>query len=89
MLVLPLIAYSQFGNGRTDVQVSSMGGFFMQTEAVGSNSDIKVEYIGGDLEEAFETILIQNELGNLILYSDSRDGRTLLRPYRQAFSTIG
>ena len=49
MLVLPLIAYSQFGNGRTDVQVSSMGGFFMQTEAVGSNSDVKVEYVGDEL----------------------------------------
>src|SRR5438552_8799088 len=38
-------------------------------------------FIGSDLEEAFETILIQNELGNLMLYSDTSDGQMLLRIY--------
>jgi hypothetical protein len=38
-------------------------------------------FIGADVEEMFETILVQNELGNLILYSDSDDGQTLLRVY--------
>jgi hypothetical protein len=36
---------------------------------------------GAELEEAFETIVAQNELGNLILYSNSFDGQTLLRVY--------
>src|SRR5882724_300513 len=36
-------------------------------------------FVGADVEEAFETILAQKDLGNLILYSDSFDGRTLLR----------
>src|SRR2546430_2432284 len=34
---------------------------------------------GKDLEEAFETILAQNEQGNLILYSNSIDGQSLIR----------
>lgn len=49
VLVIPIIAASQFSNGRTNVAISSLGGFFMNSQAIGSNSDIQVEYIGGDI----------------------------------------
>src|SRR6185369_3612768 len=49
VLVIPIIQASQFGNGRTNVQIGSLGGFFMQAPAVGSNSDVQVEFIGGDI----------------------------------------
>jgi hypothetical protein len=47
--VIPIIAAGQFSNGRTNVSIGSLGGFFMNSQAVGSNSDVKVEYIGGDI----------------------------------------
>ena len=49
VLVIPIIAASQFANGRTNVAISSLGGFFMNSQAIGSNSDVQVEYIGGDV----------------------------------------
>jgi hypothetical protein len=49
VLVIPIIQASQFSNGKTNVQIGSLGGFFMQAPAVGSNSDVKVEFIGGDI----------------------------------------
>jgi hypothetical protein len=49
VLIIPVIASSQFTGGRTNVAISSLGGFFMQSQAVGSNSDVQVEYIGGDI----------------------------------------
>jgi Flp pilus assembly protein TadG len=49
VLVIPIIAAGQFTGGRTNVQVSLLGGFFMQNQAVGSNSEVRVEYIGGDI----------------------------------------
>ena len=49
VLVLPIIPESEFANGRTNVQVSSLGGFFMQTQAMGTNGDVLVEYIGDDI----------------------------------------
>jgi len=49
VLVIPIIAASQFSNGRTNVSIGSLGGFFMQAPAVGSNSDVQVEFIGGDI----------------------------------------
>lgn len=49
VLVIPVIAASQFSNGRTNVQIGSIGGFFMNSQAIGSNSDVQVEYIGGDI----------------------------------------
>ena len=49
VLVIPIIAASQFSNGRTNVQIGSLGGFFMNSQAIGSNSDVSVEYIGGDI----------------------------------------
>jgi Flp pilus assembly protein TadG len=49
VLVIPVIAAGQFSNGRTNVAIGSLGGFFMNSQAVGSNSDVQVEYIGGDI----------------------------------------
>lgn len=49
VLIIPIIQASQFSNGRTNVTISSLGGFFMNSQAVGSNSDVQVEYIGGDI----------------------------------------
>jgi Flp pilus assembly protein TadG len=49
VLIIPIIAASQFTGGRTNVQVGSLGGFFMRSQATGANSDIQVEYIGNDL----------------------------------------
>jgi Flp pilus assembly protein TadG len=49
VLIVPVIAASQFSGGRTNVSIGSLGGFFMQSQAVGSNSDVQVEYIGGDI----------------------------------------
>ena len=46
LLVLPIINETEFTNGRTNVRVSSLGKFFMQTQAMGTNGDIKVEYVG-------------------------------------------
>ncbi|HEY6120278.1 MAG TPA: pilus assembly protein TadG-related protein [Pyrinomonadaceae bacterium] len=50
VLIIPIIPISQFGNGRTQVQVGSMGGFFMQQQvANGNGGDIQAEYVGNDL----------------------------------------
>ncbi|HET6979047.1 MAG TPA: pilus assembly protein TadG-related protein [Pyrinomonadaceae bacterium] len=49
VLIIPIIAASQYGNGRTQVQIGSLGGFFMNSQAIGSSSDVQVEYIGGDI----------------------------------------
>ncbi|HUE83511.1 MAG TPA: Tad domain-containing protein [Pyrinomonadaceae bacterium] len=49
VLIIPIIAESQFEGGRTEVQVGSLGAFFMQHQAVGTNGTIKVEYIGDDV----------------------------------------
>lgn len=49
VLVIPIIAASQFTNGRTNVAISLLGGFFMNSQAIGSNSQVQVEYIGGDI----------------------------------------
>jgi hypothetical protein len=49
VLVIPIIAASQFSNGRTNVSIGSLGGFFMNSQAIGSNSQVQVEYIGGDI----------------------------------------
>ena len=46
VLIIPIIQAGQFANGRTNVTVSDLGGFFMQTQAVGTNGTILVEYIG-------------------------------------------
>ena len=49
VLIMPIITADQFGNGVTNVQVSSLGGFFMQAQAVGTDGLIKAEYIGNDV----------------------------------------
>jgi Flp pilus assembly protein TadG len=46
VLVIPIIKNTSFGGGKSTVQVSSTGAFFMQSEAIQSNGDVKVEYIG-------------------------------------------
>jgi Flp pilus assembly protein TadG len=49
VLIIPIIEASQFSNGRTNVAIASLGGFFMNSKAVGTSSDVQVEYIGGDI----------------------------------------
>lgn len=50
VLIMPIIPISQFSNGRTQVQVASMAGFFMQQQVGGGNGgDIQAEYVGDDL----------------------------------------
>src|SRR5262245_26359726 len=49
VLIMPIIGADQFDNGRTNVSVSALGGFFMQAEAVGTDGVIKAEYVGNDI----------------------------------------
>jgi Flp pilus assembly protein TadG len=46
VLIMPIVASSEFGNGQTNVTVSSLGAFFMQAQAVGTEGLIKAEYVG-------------------------------------------
>lgn len=50
VLKIPIILDSEFDNGKDQVHVSSLSGFFMQ-DKVGKkkNGDITVEYVGGDV----------------------------------------
>jgi hypothetical protein len=48
VLVIPIIKNTSFGTGKSTVQVGSTGAFFMQSEAIQSNGDVKVEYIGNN-----------------------------------------
>lgn len=50
VLLIPIVPISEFDNGRDDVNVSGIGGFFMKSQVGGGNSgDIRVEYIGDDV----------------------------------------
>jgi Flp pilus assembly protein TadG len=50
VLVIPIVPISEFSNGRSDVNVSGLGGFFMKSQVGGGNDgDIKVEYIHDDI----------------------------------------
>jgi Flp pilus assembly protein TadG len=49
VLIIPVINAGEFGNGVTNVHVGSLGGFFMQAQAVGTDGMIKAEYIGDDI----------------------------------------
>jgi len=49
VLIMPIIVSTEFGNGQTNVHVSSLGGFFMQAQAVGTDGIIKAEYIDNDI----------------------------------------
>lgn len=45
-----MIRHSEFDNGRDDVQISQLGGFFMKSQVGnGNNGDIKVEFVGDDI----------------------------------------
>jgi Flp pilus assembly protein TadG len=50
VLIIPIVADSEFDNGRDIVHVGSLGGFFMQ-EPIGKkkNGDIRAEYVGGNI----------------------------------------
>jgi len=49
VLIMPIIASTEFANGATDVHVSALGGFFMQAQAVGTDGIIKAEYVGDNV----------------------------------------
>lgn len=50
VLIIPMIRHSEFDNGRDDVQISQLGGFFMKSQVGnGNNGDIKVEFVGDDI----------------------------------------
>jgi len=46
ILVIPIVNNTQYGNGKTTVQIASFGAFFMQSEADNNNGNVKVEYVG-------------------------------------------
>ncbi|HKR61398.1 MAG TPA: pilus assembly protein TadG-related protein [Pyrinomonadaceae bacterium] len=50
VLIIPTIELSEFQNGRDDVHIGGLGGFFMKSQVGnGNNGDIKVEFIGDDI----------------------------------------
>lgn len=51
VLVIPIIPVTQFSNGKSNVQISSLGAFFMQRQVTGTGTgaDIRVEYIGDNI----------------------------------------
>ncbi len=50
VLVIPIVPISEFDNGRDDVNISGLGGFFMKSQVGGGNNgDIQVEFIGDDI----------------------------------------
>jgi Flp pilus assembly protein TadG len=49
VLIMPIVASSEFANGVTDVHVGQLGGFFMQAQAVGTDGTIKAEYVGDNV----------------------------------------
>lgn len=46
VLIMPIVASTEFGNGQTNVHVNSLGAFFMQAQAMGTEGLIKAEYVG-------------------------------------------
>jgi Flp pilus assembly protein TadG len=47
VVLIPIIKESQFGNGRSSVQIDRFAAFFLQTSVAGGNGgDIQAEYIG-------------------------------------------
>lgn len=48
VLIIPTIKLSEFSNGRSQVHIGGLGGFFMRSQVEG-NGDIKVEYIGDSI----------------------------------------
>ncbi|CAN5613003.1 hypothetical protein BH20ACI3_BH20ACI3_34380 [soil metagenome] len=50
VLIIPTVPITEFQNGRDDVKIGGLGGFFMKSQVGnGNNGDIKVEYIGDDI----------------------------------------
>jgi hypothetical protein len=50
VLIIPMVVFSEFDNGRDDVNISMLGGFFIKSQVGnGNNGDIMVEYIGDDI----------------------------------------
>ncbi len=50
VLIIPTIPITEFQNGRDNVNIGGLGGFFMKSQVGnGNNGDIKVEYIGDDI----------------------------------------
>jgi hypothetical protein len=50
VLIIPTIKLSEFQNGRDQVHIGGLGGFFMKSQVGnGNNGDLKVEYIGDDI----------------------------------------
>jgi len=50
VLIIPTISIGEFGNGRSDVRIGGLGGFFMRSQVGnGNNGDIKAEFIGDDI----------------------------------------
>jgi Flp pilus assembly protein TadG len=50
VLIIPIIRFSEFDNGRDDVNIGGLGGFFMKSQVGnGNNGDIMVEFIGDDI----------------------------------------
>lgn len=50
VLIIPTIPLSEFQNGRDDVQIGGLGGFFMKSQVGGGNDgNIQVEFIGDEI----------------------------------------
>ncbi len=50
VLIIPTIKLSEFQNGRDQVHIGGLGGFFMKNQiGNGNNGDLRVEYIGDDI----------------------------------------
>ena len=49
VLIMPVVAAGEFGNGVTNVHVGSLAAFFMRAQAVGTDGLIQAEYIGDNI----------------------------------------
>jgi hypothetical protein len=67
ILVLPITYVEDWPTGQSgNVPVKGFGAFFMQTQAIGTNGDIKVEYIGDNVSGIVGSDPSEDQSSNIV-----------------------